>query len=63
MFVCDSTQLIKRPALAASAPCGGFFSRRGRPLGGSAQDFADRARLREALLARRDPRWTRPVDE
>jgi hypothetical protein len=63
VFVCDFTQLSTRSALAASASCGGFFSRRGRPLCGSARDFADRARLREALLARRDPRWTRPVDE
>jgi hypothetical protein len=63
VFVCDFTPLSKRPALPASAPCGGFFSRRGRPLCGSAKDFEDRARLREALLARRDPRWTKPVDQ
>ena len=53
VFVCDFAALGRRANAGLPPPCAGAFARRGRPLCGSAEDAADRRRLRERLLAER----------
>ena len=58
IFACDFGRLAPRAGLPAASTCPGAFRRRPRPVCGSAADQADRVRLRDALLAARDGRWT-----
>jgi hypothetical protein len=58
VFACDFGRISPRPNLPPPSSCPGSFLRRHMPACGSASDYSDRARLREALLAVRDPRWT-----
>ena len=56
VFACDFSKIHPRPDFASEPACAGAFEQRRRPLCGSAGDFLDRSKLREALLARRDSR-------
>ena len=56
VFACDFSKLNPRTDLGFAPACAGAYDHRRRPLCGSPEDFSDRSRLREALLARRDPR-------
>ncbi len=56
VFACDFSKLRPRTDLGFAPACAGAYDHRRRPLCGSPEDFSDRSRLREALLARRDPR-------
>lgn len=58
VFACDFAVWSRRADISAAAPCAGAYERRRRPLCGSEADYADRRRLREELLARRDARVT-----
>ena len=56
VFACDFSKLHPRTDSGFAPACAGAYDQRRRPLCGSPEDFGDRSRLREALLARRDPR-------
>ena len=58
VFACDFGRLSPRLGLPSLSSCPGASARRPRPLCGSAGDAADRLRLREALLAQCDGRWS-----
>lgn len=58
VFACDFSKLLPRPDFGFTPACAGAFAHRRRPLCGSPEDLEDRTRLREALLARRDPRMS-----
>jgi hypothetical protein len=58
VFACNFGRLAPRPGLPQLAVCPGAFAARLRPPCGGGGDLQDRIRLREALLARRDERWS-----
>ena len=58
VFACDFGRLAPRPGLPRLVECPGAFAARLRPPCGGGDDLQDRIRLREALLARRDARWS-----
>ena len=58
VFACDFSRLSPRVGLPQLTVCPGAFAPRRRPLCGGAGDLQDQLRLRAALLARRDSRWT-----
>ena len=58
IFACDFGRLAPRAGLPAASSCPGAIRRRPRPVCESVADQADRVRLRDALLAARDGRWT-----
>ena len=58
VFACDFGRLAPRADLLPPATCPGAFARRRRHLCGSVGDSVDRHRLREALLAQQDGRWS-----
>jgi hypothetical protein len=58
VFACDFSKLLPRPDFGFTPACAVAFEHRRRPLCGSPEDREDRIRLREALLARRDPRMS-----
>ncbi len=58
VFTCDFGRIAPRVGLPTTSTCPGAFTRRLRPVCGSARDQAERARLRDALLATRDVRWS-----
>jgi hypothetical protein len=58
VFACDFGRLAPRPGLPQLAVCPGPFAARPRPPCGGGGNLRDRLCLREALLARRDKRWS-----
>ncbi len=58
IFACDFSRLSPRAGLSSLSVCFGTFAPRRRPLRGGGDDLQDQLRLRAALLARRDLRWT-----
>lgn len=58
IFACDFGRITPRAGLPAASDCTGSFRRRPRPICGTDEDRADRVRLRDALLAARDVRWS-----
>ena len=58
VFACDFGRIAPRAGLPPTSTCPGAFTRRLRPVCGSARDQAERARLRDALLSTRDVRWS-----
>ena len=58
VFACDFGRIAPRGGLPPTSTCPGAFTRRSRPVCGSARDQAERARLRDALLSTRDVRWS-----
>ena len=57
VFACDFGRLSPRATLPGLSTCPGARAARLRLPCGGLDDLMDRARLREALLSRRDPRW------
>jgi hypothetical protein len=58
VFACDFGRLAPRSDLPPISSCPGALAPRPRPPCGGADDLQIRTRLREALLARRDERWS-----
>ena len=58
VFACDFSRLSPRVGLPSLTVCPGSFAPRPRSLCGGSDDLRDQLRLRAALLARRDSRWT-----
>jgi hypothetical protein len=58
IFACDFGRVAPRDGLPPLSACPGALANRPRPVCGSERDRTERVRLRDALLAARDIRWS-----